>query len=135
MSYIFPTLEEVLYFQEVQIAIYGGSPGVRDLGLVESALFAAQQTFDGIDLYPKLHEKTAALWHGFVCNHAFVDGNKRIGLMITHVFLLTNGYGLEFTSDQAEVITLKLASSEMDRRELANLIEPFVVPLRDQSRN
>jgi death-on-curing protein len=135
MVYTFPTLEEVLYFHEVQIALYGGSPGVRDLGLVESALFGAQQTFDGIDLYPNFHEKAAALWHGFVCNHAFVDGNKRIGLMVSHVFLLTNGYALEFTSQQAEMITMRLASSEMDRRELTTLIEGFIIPLRDQNHN
>ena len=126
---IFPTLKEVYEFHELQIELFGGSQGVRDTGLVESALYAAQQTFDGIELYPTIPEKAAALWHGFVCNHAFIDGNKRIGLMVVEVFLSINGFDLDYSSQEAEDITLKLASSQMSRQELMRLIVSHVVPL------
>ncbi len=115
-------------FQEIQISIYGGSPGVRDLGLVESALMAAQQTFDSHDLYPTVPDKTAALWHGLVSNHAFVDGNKRIGLMVSAVFLSVNGYDLMLTSNEVESITMDLAQSVLSRQQLADILAEQAIP-------
>lgn len=124
----FPSIDDVLRFQEIQISLYGGSSGVRDLGLVESALMAAQQTFDGLDLYPTIPDKAAALWHGLVSNHAFVDGNKRIGLMVASVFLSVNGYDLKLTSDEVESITMDLAQSVLSRQKLADILAEQSVP-------
>lgn len=65
---------------------YGGSADIHDWGNAESALAQPQMTFDGIDLYPTVFEKAAALSYSFTCNHAFVDGNKRVGLVPSTYF-------------------------------------------------
>lgn len=122
----YPSLDDVYRFHNIQIFLYGGSAGVRDEGLVESALLTPQQTFAGQDLYPTISDKAAALWHGFVCNHAFVDGNKRIGLMVVSVFLIANGYELVLDDDEAEEITMRLASSGMDRLVLIDLLASHI---------
>ena len=128
-------LNEVLSIHQIVMGKFGGNSNVRDLNALKSAINRPFATFDNNDLYPTPIDKAAALVESIVINHPFVDGNKRIGLMVSHVFLLTNGYALEFTSQQAEMITMRLASSEMDRRELTTLIEGFIIPLRDQNHN
>ncbi|MBS1726549.1 MAG: type II toxin-antitoxin system death-on-curing family toxin [Armatimonadetes bacterium] len=130
MKTIWLSLEQVLTLHKIQIETYGGSQGIRDIGLVESALYSAQQTFDGLDLYPRLSDKAAALWHSFVSNHAFVDGNKRIGLNVAVVFLRMNGYKLDLTAPQVEAITLRIATGEMSRQELLDNLYVHVVALR-----
>jgi death-on-curing protein len=129
MSTIFPTLAQVVKLHQRSIETYGGSPGIKDIGLVESALMAPQQTFGGEDLYPQLSDKAAALWHGLVCNHGFTDGNKRIGLVATSVFLRLNGYKFAISQVQAEEVTLRIASSQLGRQELMKLIVEHIVPL------
>ena len=122
----YPSLDDVYRFHNIQIFLYGGSAGVRDEGLVESALLTPQQTFAGQDLYPTMSDKAAALWHGFVCNHAFIDGNKRIGLMVASVFLIANGYELDFDDEEAEDTTMQLASSQMSRQALIDILSGHV---------
>ena len=78
-----------------QIERYGGSHGIASLSLLESAAMRPQTTFGGKDLYPSLFDKTAALMHSLIMNHAFVDGNKRTATVSGIVFLELNGYGLE----------------------------------------
>ena len=75
-------LEEVLAIHELQISVFGGSPGLRDQGLLEAALSRPLQTFDGSELYPSLEEKAAALLESIVVNHPFFDGNKRLGYVL-----------------------------------------------------
>ncbi|MEI7986295.1 MAG: Fic family protein [Armatimonadota bacterium] len=135
MEFTFPSLQQVLLLHDRTIVIHGGSQGIRDIGLVESALFAAQQTFGGQDLYPTIAAKAGALWHGFVCNHGFVDGNKRIGLIVASTFLRMNGFQLGMPQAKAEEITLELASGLTSRQVLIQMIEQFVVPLVNQNRN
>jgi death-on-curing family protein len=84
------TLEEVLLLHARLIQRTGGSGGVRDLGLLDSALARPQATFGGQDLYPGLWHKAAALMHSLVKNHPFVDGNKRIGAALFLWFLEKN---------------------------------------------
>lgn len=129
METIYPSLEEVIELHRRSIARYGGSEGIRDIGLVESALLGAQQTFGGVLLYRTLSDQAAALWHGLVCNHGFVDGNKRIGLITTSVFLRMNGCKLEMSQDMAEEVTLKLASGELNRQELMALLVDRIATL------
>lgn len=74
---------------------FGGSHGVRDIGLVESAVFRPQATFDGVDLYEDVLTKAAALLQSLLKNHPFVDGNKRTALTSAGIFLEMNGYMLE----------------------------------------
>lgn len=123
----YPTIEDIHRFHSIQIEMYGGSHGVRDHGLIESALFAAKQTFGGVDLYPSIADKAAALWHGFVCNHGFIDGNKRIGLMVASIFLNINGCDMDLTSDEVEKITLDLASGLMTRQTLIDILSLKVI--------
>lgn len=88
------TLEDVLAIHDDQIERYGGSHGVRDLTLLESAIARPQATFGGEDLYPNLFLKAAVIMQGILANHPFIDGNKRTGSVSAARFLFINGYDL-----------------------------------------
>ncbi len=92
----------------------GGDCGVRDHALLESALFSAFQTFGGEELYPTLAEKAARLGFSLIANHAFVDGNKRIGVLVMLTFLYINGMPISPTSDEVVRMGLAVAAGEMD---------------------
>lgn len=85
-------IEDVLLLHAKSVEDFGGSPGVRDRGLLESAIARPYQTFDGNDLYPTIIEKAAALGESLIINHPFVDGNKRTGMLAMLGLLLSNGY-------------------------------------------
>ncbi len=91
----------------------GGDPGIRDEALLESALLAPFATFGGEELYPTLIEKACRLCHSLIANHAFVDGNKRIGMFAFLIFLEANGIQTTITTDEVEYLGLALASGEM----------------------
>lgn len=93
----------------------GGSAGVRDMAAVESALAQPRMAFGGQELYPTLAEKAAALSFSLVCNHAFVDGNKRIGHAAMETFLKPNDHEVSAPVDEAEQIVLRLAAGELSR--------------------
>lgn len=93
----------------------GGASGIRDLGMAESALAQPLMSFGGVELYTTLAEKAAALGYSLVRNHAFVDGNKRIGHAAMETFLVLNGSELNADVDKSESIILKLAAGELDR--------------------
>lgn len=90
----FLTLEQVLVVHTDQIERYGGSHGLRDLGLLESAVFRPQSSFGDEDLYPTIFHKAAALLHSLIMNHPFVDGNKRTATASTLLFLEMNDCSL-----------------------------------------
>ena len=92
--------EKVLLLQQLVIESSGGSAGVRDFGLLDSAIESAYQTFGGKELYPSKEEKGARLGYNLVSNHAFVDGNKRIGLLVMLSFLAINGISLKYTDEE-----------------------------------
>jgi death on curing protein len=94
---LYLTLEEVLALQAALIARHGGAPGVRDKGLVESALARARSGY-----YDSLSEQAAALLQSFAMNHAFVDGNKRVAWASSLVFLRMNGYRVRVSADEPE---------------------------------
>jgi len=91
----------------------GGSVGVRDEGLLESALEGAFATFDGQELFPSKEEKGAHLGYTLISNHAFVDGNKRIGMYVMLTFLEVNGIRMEATNDEVADVGLRVAAGEM----------------------
>ena len=91
-----------------------GAGPVRDLGLLDSACHRPQASFFGQDAYPSLAGKAAALMHSLACNHALVDGNKRLALLATVVFLRINGHYLELTDDEAFDLTLSVAAGQLD---------------------
>jgi death-on-curing protein len=117
------SLLEVLVLHQRVLATTGGMGGVRDMGGLESAVAQPQMTFGGAELYPTLAGKAAALAHSLVCNHPFVDGNKRIGHAAMEVFLVMNGYELEASLDDAERTFLALAAGQVSREELRSWIE------------
>ena len=91
----------------------GGDVGVRDEGLLDSALNAPYMSFGGEDLYKTVEEKAARLGFSLIANHPFVDGNKRIGIYVMLVFLEVNGVVIEPTDDEVVRVALAVASSEM----------------------
>ena len=100
----------------------GGSTGIRDEGLLDSAPENAFATFDGKDLYPSKEEKGARLGFSLVSNHAFVDGNKRIGIYIMLSFLEMNGIRIQCSDDEIIRIGLSIASGDMTYQELLDWI-------------
>jgi death on curing protein len=97
-----------------------GSGPVRDLGLLDSACHRPQASFFGKDAYPTLPAKAAALLHSLACNHALVDGNKRLALLATTVFLRINGYILDLTDDEAFDLTMSVAAGQLDADGIQN---------------
>ena len=96
----------------------GGSVGIRDEGLLESALEGAFATFDGKDLYRSKEEKGARLGYTLISNHAFVDGNKRIGMYVMLTFLEVNGIKIEATNEEVAETGLAVAAGTMKYEEL-----------------
>ena len=110
--------EKVLLLQQLVIESSGGSAGIRDFGLLDSAIESAYQTFGGEELYPTKEEKGARLGFNLVSNHAFVDGNKRIGLLVMLSFLAINGVNIKYTDEELIHIGLSLADGKMSYEEL-----------------
>ena len=105
--------EKVLLLHRLLIEATGGTDGVRDIGLLDSALESAYATFDGKELFPSKEEKAARLGVGLVSNHAFVDGNKRIGMNVLLSFLEVNGIQIEATNEEVVEAGLALARGDM----------------------
>ena len=116
------TVEEILALQEKVISQTGGSFGLRDRGLLESAVYSADSSFGDVEVYPSLEEKAARLAFAITGNHAFVDGNKRIGAHAMLVFLELNGIELNHTSEELSEIILKLAAGDADLQSLLSWI-------------
>ena len=113
---------QVLLLHEQLVAETGGSPGLRDEGMLDSALNAPFQTFGGEDVYPSLQQKAARLCFGLVKNHPFVDGNKRIGAHVMLVFLALNGIELQYTQTELSDIILQLAAGTIQSSDLLNWV-------------
>jgi death on curing protein len=106
------TPEQVLFLHSRLIAETGGGHGVRELGLLLSALGRPQGTFDGKDLYPDIFLKTGALMDSLVRNHPFVDGNKRTAIAAAALFLRLNGYRLVVENNEMVRFTMACAQSQ-----------------------
>jgi death-on-curing protein len=100
----------------------GGLDGVRDEKMLDSALSVAFQTFDGVELYPSTAAKIARIAYGLVCNHPFVDGNKRIGTYLMLVLLELNHIKADFSDDEIIRIGLELANGKMSDKQLLECI-------------
>lgn len=113
---------QVLLIHEQLIAETDGSSGLRDEGMLDSALNAPFQTFGGEDVYPSLQQKAARLCFGLVKNHPFVDGNKRIGAHAMLVFLALNGVELQHSQTELSDVILQLAAGEIEATDLLHWI-------------
>ena len=105
---------QILLIHDQLIAETGGSSGLRDEGMLDSAMNSPFQTFGGEDVYPSLQQKAARLCFGLVKNHPFVDGNKRIGAHAMLVFLALNGIELQHSQTELSDVILQLAAGEIE---------------------
>ena len=113
---------QVTALHSALIREFGGIDGIRDEGLLESALAAPSQTFSGEPVYPSLQAKAAQLGFGLIRNHPFVDGNKRIGAHTMLVFLAVNGIELRYEQQELIDIVLSVAAGQIDRQGLLQWI-------------
>lgn len=119
----FPTLEEALYLHQRLIARFGGLEGVRDPGLLESALARPRSGY-----YSSLSEQAAALLQSLATNHAFVDGNKRMAFALAAVFLHLNGYLLDADADGAEEFLIgRVIVGHADLAEISEWLEAHMI--------
>jgi len=103
--------EQIISMHHLLIIQSGGLDGVRDEGLLESAMNTSFQTFGGEELYPTIQKKAAILCYGLVNNHAFIDGNKRIGILAMLVFLEINGIDINSKDEELVDLGLSIASN------------------------
>jgi death-on-curing protein len=122
----FLTVENVITLHEFQLETYGGSAGVRDLGLLDSAVAQAAATFGGEYLHEDLAAMTAAYLFSIVKNHPFIDGNKRAGLAAALSFLDVNGIAIDHSSDLLYDATMAVAEGRLGKEELAALFRRLV---------
>ena len=115
--------DKVLLLHQLLIEETVGEPNLRDINLLDSSIKSVYQTFDGEELYKTKEEKAARLGYTLVSNHAFVDGNKRIGVYVMLTFLEANGVKVNFTNQEIIDIGFRIAKSEMSYEELLDEIK------------
>ncbi|RLB56487.1 MAG: type II toxin-antitoxin system death-on-curing family toxin [Deltaproteobacteria bacterium] len=122
----YPTLEEALHLHRMLIERYGGLPGVRDLGLIESALYRPRSGY-----YETLSAQAAALLQSLAMNHGFVDGNKRVAMALTMIFLRINGQRLVVGADDAEEFLIeRVIVGKAPIEEIASWLHERLSPMR-----
>lgn len=114
--------EQILMLHSQLIEATGGSDGIRDEGMLESAISNPFQSFGGEELYPSIHAKAAQLCYGLVKNHPMIDGNKRIGTHAMLVFLALNGYELQYTQSELSNTILSVAAGKLEANDLLKWI-------------
>ena len=119
MSAVFLTVEEVLELHAFQVEQFGGDPGLRDMGLLESAIAQASQQFGGQFLHEGLAAMASAYLFHIVQNHPFADGNKRTGLHAALTFLAMNDIDLDIPADQGEALVIGVATGQIGKSEVA----------------
>ena len=125
MTYL--TIHEVIQLHVRVVLESGGGIGIRDIGGLDSAVAQPRMTFDGIDLYPSVEAKAAALAFSLVMNHPFIDGDKRIGHAATEAFLMFNGHEIAASVDEQEQIFLALAAGELKQDSFAAWVKSRMI--------
>ena len=124
------TVEQAIFYQQKIIKETGGSLGLRDLGLLDSAISRPRASFSGKDLYPKVLDKAAALFHSMILNHPFLDGNKRTALAVLHEFLKQNGYKLAATQQELIELPLLIERKEMNLNQITKWLKEHTKRLK-----
>jgi len=124
---IYFSKDKVLLLHQLIIQETGGSAGLRDIGLLDSAINNAFATFGGEYLYKTKEEKAASLGYSLISNHAFVDGNKRVGVYVMMTFLEIEGIKMNCTSDDIITLGKSVASGTMKYDEILEWIKKFKV--------
>lgn len=119
--------EQILLLHKHLIDISGGSYGIRDEGLLDSAINTPFQSFNDIELYPTILQKAVRLGYGIICNHPFLDGNKRIGTHAMLVFMDINNIFLEYTDNELIEIILGVASSTVSEKQLLEWVQNHII--------
>jgi len=120
------TKEQIIMLHEAIYERYGGSCGVLNEGMLDSALQAPFQTFGGEELFPDTKDKIMRLAYGLIKNHSFRDGNKRIGALVLLVLLELNGWHVNATNEEFADIIMGIAASEKDDEDLKQWVESHV---------
>ena len=120
------TKEQIIMLHEAIYERYGGSCGVLNEGMLDSALQAPFQTFGGEELFPDTKDKILRLAYGLIKNHSFRDGNKRIGALVLLVLLELNGWHVNATNEEFADIIMGIAASEKDYEDLKQWVESHV---------
>lgn len=123
----FLTLPEVLALHDDQISCFGGTSGIRDVGLLESALAQPQATFGGELLHTTIYEQAAAYLFHLAMNHPFLDGNKRTAFAVMDAFLRLNGYQLNLSDDQTYQLVLDVVQKTVSKTELSDRLKEVVL--------
>jgi death-on-curing protein len=116
---VFLTLDDILESHLNQIDTYGGSHGIRDIGLLESAIAQPEASFGGQYLHADIFEMAAAYLYHLVMNHPFVDGNKRVGLEAALIFLEINNENFNASDQELVDLVLKTTAGQVGKREIA----------------
>ena len=132
MKHLYP--KQVLYLYQQIIQQSGGSVGLRDDGLLESAVYRPQSSFGGRDLYPDLFSKAAALGHSIISNHPFVDGNKRVGFEAMRLMLRLNGYDLHASLEAKFDVVVEIAKGKLTEQGIADWLKAHSWPYRRRGR-
>jgi death on curing protein len=119
----FLELSEVLFIHEPQIDQFGGTRGIRDLGLLESAVAQPKMMFGKQLLHPEIYKQASAYLYHIARNHPFIDGNKRTAFAAMDTFLRLNNYRLKLTNDEQYQLVLKVAQGKLEKQELAQCFE------------
>lgn len=119
----FLSISQVLDIHQDEINSFGGTSGVRDEGLLDSALAQPQATFGGELLHPTIHEQAAAYLYHLAMNHPFIDGNKRTAFAVMDTFITLNGYSLNLSQDQAYNLVIQVVQKEISKEELSAFLE------------
>jgi death on curing protein len=120
---LFLDVDDVIEIHTTQLAVFGGSAGLRDRGLLESAVAQPQASFGGEFAHEGLFEMAAAYLFHIASNHPFVDGNKRAGFLAAVVFLDVNGIHLEHPSEALYDLTIGVAEGRIDKKAVARELE------------
>lgn len=123
---VFLTLEQILALHEDLIERYRGSYGIRELNLLESAIFRSQVTFGGNELYETLFDKAAVIMHSLILNHPFLDGNKRTGTISALQFLSENSIEIFASQEEILVLALNIESKKLNVKQIAQWLEKHV---------
>lgn len=123
---IFFDYDQVVKIHSLLVANTGGTDGVRDKNLLESALKTPFQTFDGSELYQTILDKASQFCYSLIENHPFLDGNKRIGVHLTLLFLKLNGVELSYSQNELIEFGLNIASGKVNKEEIKNWLHSHI---------
>jgi death on curing protein len=115
-------VQHILIFHRKIIASTGGSDGIRDIGMIESAINRGDASFDGEDFYGTVESKIAAITHSLISNHGFVDGNKRIGVAVMLMLLQMNSIAIAYSQSELVELGLGVASGKLSECDIEGWI-------------